>query len=220
VTQQDKAIAGEAVKERKPIIIVVNKWDLVKKAFKAQGGIEPYTSERDYREKYEHALFDRLYFTPGAPVVFVSAMCGYEVDRMLNAAVKLHRQLDIKLPTAKLNKVLGYLTERTPPPAVGGKRFRVYYATQTGNRPFRIKLFCNREEKLTEQYRRYLEAGLVKEFGLAGCPVYFDLVGKEKHEPGMSFSAIREAQERARQKPHRAKWQDAEADPLPETLED
>ncbi len=220
VTQQDKAIAGEAVKERKPIIVVVNKWDLVKKAFKDQGGLEPYTSERDYREKYEHALFDRLYFTPGAPLVFVSAMSGYEVDRMLNAAVKLHRQLDLKLPTAKLNKVLGYLTERTPPPAVGGKRFRVYYATQTGNRPFRIKLFCNREEKLTEQYRRYLEAGLVKEFGLAGCPVYFDLVGKEKHEPGMSFSAIREAQERARQKPHRAKWRDAETETLPETLED
>ncbi|HRJ46882.1 MAG: hypothetical protein RLZZ129_20 [Verrucomicrobiota bacterium] len=220
VTQQDKAIAGEAVKERKPIIIVVNKWDLVKKAFKAQGGIEPYTSERDYREKYERALFDRLYFTPGAPVVFVSAMSGYEVDRMLNAAVKLHRQLDTKLPTAKLNKVLGYLTERTPPPAVGGKRFRVYYATQTGTRPFRIKLFCNREEKLTEQYRRYLEAGLVEEFGLAGCPVYFDLVGKEKHEPGMSFSAIREAQERAKQAPHLPKWRSAEQSPDSEILED
>ncbi len=188
VTQQDKAIAGEAVKEHKPIVIVVNKWDLVKEAFKAQGGFEPYKNERDYREKYEKALFDRLYFTPGSPVIFVSAMSGYEVDRMLNAAVKLNRQLDTKLPTAKLNQTLEFLTERTPPPAVGGKRFRVYYATQTGNRPFRIKLFCNREEKLTEQYRRYLEAGLVDAFDLAGCPVYFDLVGKEKHEPGTPYS--------------------------------
>lgn len=220
VTQQDKAIAGEAVKEKKPIIIVVNKWDLVKKAFKEQGGIEPYKSERDYREKYEHALFDRLYFTPGAPVIFVSAMSGYEVDRMLNAAVKLHRRLDTKLPTAKLNKIIGYLAERTPPPAVGGKRFRVYYATQTGTRPFRIKLFCNREEKLTEQYRRYLEAGIVEEFDLAGCPVYFDLVGKEKHDPGMSFSAMREQQERARNQAHTPKWKRAEDDSPHETLED
>ncbi|MES1167037.1 MAG: ribosome biogenesis GTPase Der, partial [Pseudomonadota bacterium] len=86
------------------------------------------------------------------------------------------------LPTAKLNQTLGYLAERTPPPAIAGRRFRIYYATQTGNRPFRIKIFCNREEKLTEQYRRYLEAGLVKEFGLNGCPVYFDLVGKKKDE--------------------------------------
>ena len=65
---------------------------------------------------------------------------------------------------------------------MAGKRFRIYYATQTSTRPFRIKLFCNREEKLTESYRRYLEAGLVKEFGLNGCPVYFDLVGKERPE--------------------------------------
>jgi GTP-binding protein len=222
VTQQDKAIAGEAVKEHKPIVIVVNKWDLVRKAFKERGAFEPYKSERDYREKYESALFNRLYFSPGSPLIFVSAMSGYEVDRMLNAAVKVNRMLDTKLPTAKLNRVIAYLAERTPPPAVGGKRFRVYYATQTGNRPFRIKLFCNREEKLTEQYRRYLEAGLVEEFGLAGCPIYFDLVGKEKHEPGTSFTAMREAQEKMRRQPHTPKWREAEKgeDPSHETLED
>jgi GTP-binding protein len=138
---------------------------------------------RRFYPEVQAALFDRLFFTPGSPLIFVSAMSGYEVDRMLNAAVKLNRTLDKKLPTAKLNQHLAYLAERTPPPSVGGKRFRVYYATQTGTRPFRIKLFCNREEKLTEQYRRYLEAGLVEQFDLAGCPIYFDLVGKEKREP-------------------------------------
>jgi len=181
VTQQDKAIAGEAIKEGKPIVIVVNKWDLVQKAFEERG-FEPYKNERDYREKYEHALFERLFFTPGSPVIFVSAVSGFEIDRMLNSAVKLNRTLDKKLPTAKLNQVLGHLAERNPPPAIAGRRFRVYYATQTGNRPFRIKLFCNREEKLTEQYRRYLEAGLVEEFDLKGCPIYFDLVGKKRDE--------------------------------------
>ena len=197
VTQQDKAIAGEAIKEKKPIVVVVNKWDLVKEAFKKQGGFHPYKSERDYREKYEKALFEKLYFTPGSPLIYVSAVSGYEV--------------------------IGFLSERTPPPAVGGKRFRVYYVTQTGTRPFRMKLFCNREEKLTEQYRRYLEAGLVAEFDLAGCPIYFDLVGKEKHDPGMSFSAIREAQERARNVAHTPKWKASEGsedEPKHETLED
>ena len=182
VTQQDKAIAGEAVKERKPIVIVVNKWDLVLKAFEAEAGISGFKSERDYREKYEHAVFERLFFTPGAPLIFVSAMNGYEVDRMLNAAVQLSRTLDKKLPTAKLNQTLTYLAERTPPPSVAGRRFKIYYATQTGNRPFRIRIFCNREEKLTESYRRYLEAGMVKEFGLNGCPMIFDLVGKPREE--------------------------------------
>ena len=116
-----------------------------------EAAIHGFASERDYRKKYERSIFDSLFFTPGAPVIFASAMTGYEVDRMLNAAVKLNRVLDTKIPTAKLNKTINFLTERTPPPAVGGKRFRAYYALQTGNRPFRIIIFCNREEKLTEQ---------------------------------------------------------------------
>lgn len=218
VTAQDKAIAGEAVKERKPIVVVVNKWDLVKRAFKEgldpdsapDAGITGYADEREYRLKYERALFGRLFFTPGSPVVFVSALSGYEVDRMLNAAVQLNRVLEKRIPTGPLNRLLGYLTERTPPPSVGGRRFRIYYATQTGNRPFRIKIFCNREEKLTEQYRRYLEAGLVKEFGLNGCPIYFDLAGKEKHEPGTPYrgKAAREAAERG--EAHTPRWRAAE----------
>ncbi len=182
VTQQDKAIAGEVIKEGKPIVIVVNKWDLVHAAFRQPEGVQGYENEREFREKFEKALFDRLFFTPGAPVVFVSAMSGYEVDRMLNAAVKLNRQLDTKLSTARLNQTLIQLADRTPPPAIAGRRFRIYYATQTGNRPFRIRIFCNREEKLTESYRRYLEAGIVSEFGLNGCPMYFDLVGKKRDD--------------------------------------
>ena len=214
VTQQDKAIAGEAIKEGKPIVIVVNKWDLVQAAFKKQGGFKPYKSERDYREKYEHALFERLFFTPGSPVIFVSAMSGFEVDRMLNSAVKLNRTLDKKLPTAKLNQVLGHLAERNPPAAIAGKRFRVYYATQTGTRPFRIKLFCNREEKLTEQYRRYLEAGVVEEFDLKGCPIYFDLVGKQKDEfRGSRGGGNASAEHRAEVA---AKWKTAERNEVAE----
>jgi GTP-binding protein len=196
VTQQDKAIAGEAVKERKPIIVVVNKWDLVKTSFRvggfqdfaAESALHGYKGEREYREKYERAILDRLFFTPGSPVVFVSAMSGYEVDRMLNAAVKINRVLGTKVPTGRLNRLLGELTERTPPPSVGGRRFKIYYATQTGTRPFRFRIYCNREEKLTEQYRRYLEAGVVKEFKLDGCPMYFELVGKERPPEGQPFS--------------------------------
>lgn len=185
VTQQDKAVAGEAVKERKPIVVLVNKWDLVLESFRRPGGVEGYKGERDYRERYEKALHERLFFTPGSPLIFVSARDGYAIDRMLNAAVQVDRNLDKKLPTAKVNQVLLRLAERTPPPAIGGRRFRIYYAAQTGTRPYRVRLFCNREERLTESYRRYLEAGLVDAFGLAGCPVLFELVGKPRGEkPG------------------------------------
>jgi GTP-binding protein len=194
VTEQDKAIAGEVLKEAKPVVVVVNKWDLVHDAFMRPEGIPGYESEREFREKFGDALLQRLFFTPSAPVVFVSALSGHEVDRMLNAAVKLHRLLDGKLATARLNQTLTRLTERTPPPAVGGRRFRIYYAVQTGNRPFRVRLYCNQERRLTESYRRYLEAGVIAEFGLDGCPVLFDLVGK-KPRTRFSSGVAREADE-------------------------
>ena len=72
---------------------------------------------------------------------------------------------------------------------MGGKRFRIYYAVQTGNRPFRIRLFCNQERTLRESYRRYLEAGVIEEFGLSGCPVLFDLVGKPERTRGHSYTS-------------------------------
>jgi len=214
VTQQDKAIAGEAVKERKPIVVVVNKWDLVHAAFEKPEGLKGFASERDYREKYERAVFERLFFTPGAPLIFASAHSELALDRMMNAAVKLDRTLEKKLPTGRLNRLLAELTERTPPPVVGSRRFRIYYATQTGRRPFRIRIFCNREDRLPESYRRYLEAGVIREFKLEGCPVYFDLVGKEKHTPGASYTSRKNSADvdpRSAPTAPSAKWRNAEA---------
>jgi GTP-binding protein len=183
VTQQDKSIAGEAVKEHKPIIVLVNKWDLVLKAFADRDEkLAVYKSERDYRVKYEKALFERLFFTPGSPVIFVSALDSFEIERMLNSAAKINRQLDTKIPTGRLNTLIEKLVVQNPPPAISGRRFKIYYVTQTGNRPFRIKIFCNREERLPENYRRFLESRIVQEFDLHGCPMVFHLVGKERHK--------------------------------------
>jgi len=180
VTQQDQSIAGEIIKAAKPIVIVVNKWDLVHEAFNRRSQlVEKFRTEREFRENYEKTLFEKLFFTPGAPVMFVSALTGHEIGRMLKSARALDRRLDTKIPTAKLNACIIKLADRTPPPSTYNIRFKVYYATQTGSRPFRMKLFCNQERSLTESYRRYLEAGLVKEFDLDGCPIHFDLIGKK-----------------------------------------
>lgn len=209
VTQQDKAIAGEVVAAAKPIVVIVNKWDLVFAALR-RGELKQFKGERDFREKFESALADRLFFTPGAPVMFVSALTGHDIERMLKAARGLEDRLDRRIPTGKLNQKLIDLADRNPPPAVGGQRFRVYYATQTGNRPFRIRVFCNREEKLTESYRRYLEAGLVEEFKLDGCPIHFELVGKKKQS----------AEERVARRAERSKRPARPDDDEPVVLDD
>jgi len=59
---------------------VVNKWDLVHQEFAKAEGVKGYESEREYREKFERAVFERLFFTPGAPLIFVSALSGFEID--------------------------------------------------------------------------------------------------------------------------------------------
>ncbi|MEZ5277153.1 MAG: ribosome biogenesis GTPase Der [Opitutaceae bacterium] len=179
VGRQDQAVAGEVIKENKPMIIVVNKWDLAIKAL-AEGTLPEYEDEKDFRDSFSRAAQRSLFFAAGSPFVYVSALTGYAVQTMLKAARDLDRRLDTVIPTGQLNQALTRLTERKPPPRIEGRRFRVFYAVQTGNRPIRIRIFCNQERRLPESYRRYLESGLVDAFHLSGCPMVFDLVGKEK----------------------------------------
>ena len=170
VTQQDKAVAGEAVKERKPIVVLVNKWDLVPDPFAKREGLPATRTSASTGKSTSGRSSTGSSSPPGRPLVFVSALKrqGDRPDAQLRGPAEPgpgQEAIDCEAQPALL-----HLAERTPPPAIGARRFRIYYATQTGNRPFRIRLFCNREERLTESYRRYLEAGLVKEFGLERVP--------------------------------------------------
>lgn len=178
VGTQDKAIAGEAVKARKPVIVIVNKWDLALEAF-AAGKMTQYEKEAHFRKAFAEAVEQQLFFSPGSPIIFASALTGLAIESLLRAARNVNATLDARLPTGQLNRVLIKLADQQPPPRIEGHRFRIYYAVQTGNRPFRIRMFCNQERRLGETYRRYLEGGIVREFGLEGCPIHFDLVGKE-----------------------------------------
>jgi GTP-binding protein len=177
VTRQDKAIAGEALERRRPMIVVVNKWDLVIEGLRKKE-VFGFDSEHDYRKHFTETVNERLFFTPGSPVLFVSAKSGHAIEKLLRSAQIIEGRMDLTLQTARLNKCLIRLAESRPPPAYAGKRFRIYYAAQTGVRPYRVRLFCNSARKLPDTYRRYLESGIVEEFGIDGCPVHFDLRSK------------------------------------------
>jgi GTP-binding protein len=179
VGQQDKMIAGEAVKENKALVLVVNKWDLASASFK-EADLPQYDSEHKFQNAFAEAVNEQLFFSKGSPVVFVSAKTGFSIDKMLRTARAIDERMDTILTTAKLNSVLNKLYEKRRSPRIEGKRFRIFYAAQTGHRPFRIKIFCNRGGKLQESYKRYLKAGLSEAFGIEGCPIVFELVGKER----------------------------------------
>ena len=178
VTKQDKILAGHILETGKALSIIVNKWDLALESFR-KDPLPGYEDERDFRKSYIKSIRKELFFLPESPISFVSAQTGYAVEAFLNIARDLDARMDKSISTSTLNKLIGEMWEHRPPAKVGGKRFKVFYAVQVETRPFRIKLFCNREEKLNDQYRRYLEKGIQKRFGLSGCPLKFSLAGKE-----------------------------------------
>ena len=184
VTKQDQALAGDILDAGRALVIVVNKWDLIIDRW-THDPIDGFKNLKHFLKSYEESLRKEMFFLPNPPVLFVSAVTGFEIESMLNAAASIQATLDMKLPTGKLNNLIEKLFEARAPKIVGTKRFKVFYAVQTGSRPLRIRFFCNRVERLDPGYRRYLEKAIIHEFRLSGCPVRFDLVGKaRRYEEG------------------------------------
>jgi len=179
VTKHDKLIAGEILEAGKALIVVVTKWDKAVEAI-SEGDVEGWENVREFREAYEANLRKQFFYLPDSPVVFTSSNSGEGIDHLLKAIIKVHRTLDTRMPTPKLNKLFQELFDKRSPSKVTGKRFKIFYAVQTGNRPFRFKMFCNRAQNLEDGYRRYLEKNMIQEFKLSGCPMRFDLIGKEQ----------------------------------------
>lgn len=177
-TALDKSIAGEATAANKPVVVVVNKWDLALEAFE-NDEISGFEEEKDFREAFEKGLRREIFFVPGAPIRFVSAIQNIDIEKMLFDVRQLDKRHNQTLSTGRLNSVLQKMAIRMPAPKVEGRRFRFYYAVHTGNRPYRVKLFCNQSYRLADSYKRYLQAGIVKEFELEGCPIVFDMVNKK-----------------------------------------
>ncbi|MEE2988385.1 MAG: ribosome biogenesis GTPase Der [Verrucomicrobiota bacterium] len=193
VTKQDQALAGEILDAGRALVIVVNKWDLIIDRW-THDPIDGFKNLKHFRKSYEESLRKEMFFLPNPPVLFVSAVSGFEIESMLKAAASIQATLDMKLPTGKLNNLIEKLFEARAPKIVGTKRFKVFYVVQTGSRPLRIRFFCNRVERLDPSYRRYLEKAIIHEFRLSGCPVRFDLVGKaRRYEEGEGENVPRQS---------------------------
>ncbi len=193
VTKQDQALAGDILDAGRALVIVVNKWDIIIERW-THDPVDGFKNLKHFLKSYEDSLRKEMFFLPNPPVLFVSAVTGFEIESMLNAAASIQATLDMKLPTGKLNNLIEKLFEARAPKIVGTKRFKVFYAVQTGSRPLRIRFFCNRVERLDPGYRRYLEKAIIHEFRLNGCPVRFDLVGKaRRYEEGEGENVPRQS---------------------------
>ena len=191
VTKLDKQLAGQLITLGTGLVVVVNKWDLARKPFLA-GEVPGYANEEEFRAAFVDAVRRELFFLPGSKILFTSALDGYRVSTMLAEAIALYSRMNVQIPTGQINRVIHETMEKQPPRMVSGRRFKCYYALQTGNKPLRVRLFCNSEEKLDDAYERFLLSKFYEAFDIGGVPVKFDFVGKQKQE--RSFFAAQQTE--------------------------
>lgn len=170
VTEQDQKLAGRVDEEGRACVIVVNKWDAVEK-----DSYTIYDYTQDVRSRLMHISY--------APMVFVSALTGQRVPKILDyvdAAAEQHRR---RVPTAVLNEALTEaVTWHSAPVTRQGKQGRIYYATQVSTAPPTIILFVNDPSRFNDNYRRYIDKQFRKSLGFEGSPLRLIWRGKKERE--------------------------------------
>ena len=169
VTEQDTKIAGIIRDEGKAVIVVVNKWDALEK-------------DTGTLEKYRKQVLEDLKFMDYAPVLFLSALTGQRVHTVWENVDQVWAQASKRVPTGVLNDVLADATSALQPPMTGGRRLRIYYATQASTCPPHFLLFVNDGELMHFAYERYLENYFRKTFDFTGTPIRFSLREKKKED--------------------------------------
>jgi len=173
VTRQDARIGGYAHEQGKPTVLVVSKWDLVREKL-GEPSVSPAQQRR--REKllqkdFAEFLRRELWFLSYAPVVYTSAVQGWNVTEVLERAIWCYEQSRKRITTGVLNRVLRQIIGEHPPPSEGGRQVKIYYATQAEIAPPTIVLFVNDPELLPESYLRFLERRLREVFDWQGTPL-------------------------------------------------
>jgi GTP-binding protein len=157
---QDLSIARVAIQEGKPIVIAVNKADLVDKKIDA------------YKEEIEYLVEKNMFEIKGAPIVFISAKKKINVKKIFKQAFILFKRWNKEISTAKLNSWLEGVSEsHIPPIANNGRRLRFKYITQIARKPPTFSIFCNIPSDVPESYTRYLYNSLREVFKLDGIPI-------------------------------------------------
>lgn len=160
ITDQDTKIAGIAHERGKAAIIAVNKWDAIEKDDKTMN-------------KFLKDIANELAYMAYAPRVFISALTGQRVIKMLDTVKEVYANNSLRVSTGVLNDVLVEAMAMQQPPAEKGRQLKIYYMTQVGVKPPTFVIFVNDRELMHFSYRRYIENQLRQNFGFKGTPIHF-----------------------------------------------
>ena len=167
VTGQDKKIAGLIQKSEKPCLVILNKWDLVK----------PKRAAKAEMERIASATRDDLFFLDYAPVLIASALTGENVEQLFRLIADIRLAARVRLGTGVLNRLLQAAFEENPPPTIGIRRLKLFYAAQARGddertlEALKFILFVNQPKLLSETYGRYLEGRIRAAAPYPGMPV-------------------------------------------------
>jgi GTP-binding protein len=167
VTEQDAKIAGYAREAGKGVIVLVNKWDLIKK-------------DTGTADEYRARIREKLAFISYAPVMFISALTGQRVRGIFGALKSVYANAGFRAPTGLLNDTLIEAVATAQPPSDRGKRLKIYYMAQIGVRPPSFVVFVNDADLMHYSYARYIENTLRRAFNFEGVPIR--LVTRERGE--------------------------------------
>ena len=158
-TEQDAAIGGEADRAGRGVVIVANKWDLVK------------DRGPKYSQVFDEETRHRMRFLDYAPILHVSAMTGERAPKIIETIDKIGETRRIRIPTPKLNKFLEEVTAANPPISPGRRHVRILYGAQIGVAPPSFVFFTNVATTFHFSYERFLLNQLREKFGFVGTPI-------------------------------------------------
>ena len=165
IIEQDKHVVSYAVENKKAVIIVVNKWDLIKK-------------EQNTQAEFEKKIRKEFQFLEYAPIVFVSAKTTAKVDNIFAKIQQVHKAYDTHIATSLLNDVVQDAQRMNEAPDFNGGRLKIYFVNQANSCPPTFVLFVNKPKYAHFSYLRYIENRLRDSFNLDGTPI--ELVLRER----------------------------------------
>lgn len=157
VSEPDKKLAQYIAEQHKPVILVINKWDLARQRIREQRKQDDDKfRDEDVMEQFGEYLGQELQHLHFAPIAFVTAKEGKNVQQVLDLAQNIFKQANERLSTGQLNKVVRQILDQQHPSSPTGRRAKVFYATQTDVAPPTIVLFVNNPEYVNENYQRFM----------------------------------------------------------------
>ena len=158
VEAQDVTIFNLILKNKKGVVILVNKWDLIEK-------------DTHSTKKFTEEIHQKIAPFVDVPILFISALTKQRVHKALETAVDVYNRRQQKVKTAELNEVLLEAIEQYGPPSVKGKFIKIKYVTQLPSPTPSFAFFANLPQYIKEPYKRYLENKIRENFNFTGVPI-------------------------------------------------